>query len=136
MEKLKSKQTKFLKSLNAFERTIEILARSDNPDYLKQSLVAASIKHFEISLESAWKFLQAYLVHFHNQQIDSPKKVFRECFALNILDNRTTKALLDMYEARNATVHDYDEETAQETCRRLLDYYNALKQLKALAKVT
>ncbi len=124
MEKLKSKREKFLKSLEALDRSIAIFLRKDTPKDIKQNLVAANVKHFEICYESAWKYLQIYLTH---------KKVFRECFALGIIDDKTTQNLLDMSEARNATVHDYDEEAAQETCKRIQGYYNTLKILLTIS---
>jgi nucleotidyltransferase substrate binding protein (TIGR01987 family) len=132
VEKLSSKQEKFLKSLNALERSLVIFSRIDTAPDLKHSLIASSIKHFEMCHEAAWKFLQAYLISYHNQQVDSPKKVFRECFAQGILDAITSKNLLDMTEARNSTVHDYDEESAQEACKRIVDYYQTLKLLEKL----
>ena len=134
MEKLEPKQEKFIKSLVALERSIKVFSRKDTPIDIKESLVASNVKHFEICYESAWKFLQVFLAHKCDKKLDSPKKIFRECFALEIIDDITTKNLLDMSEARNATVHDYDEETAQETCKRILGYYDTLKMLAKIAK--
>src|SRR5207249_53758 len=88
------------------------------------------VKHFEMCYEASWKFLQQYLAHRYSAKVDSPKKIFRECFALGLLDLETTKALLDICEARNASVHDYDEETAQEICKRINTYYLTIKQLE------
>lgn len=134
MERLTSKQEKFLKSLQALDHSISLFLRQDTPDDIKKSLIASYIKHFELCYETAWKFLQAYLAEKHMIKIDSPKKIFRECFALGIIDEDTTKNLLDMSEARNATVHDYDEETARETCKRIGNYYNILKILSTIKK--
>lgn len=94
------------------------------------SLVAAMIKHFELCFETAWKFLKEYLQYKYGQKIDSPKKVFRECFVLKIIDSTITQNLLDITEARNATIHDYDEETARETYKRIADYYLVFESLK------
>ena len=121
------KQEKFLHSLNALERTLDTLLRKDIP---LDTLVAAGVKHFELCYESAWKYLKLYLEYKHNLKIDSPKKIFRECFALRIIDAKTTSELLDISEARNATVHDYDEEKAKETLHRLAEYYRTLKRLE------
>lgn len=134
MEKLKKKQEKFIKSLHALNRSITVWLKNDFPEDIMHSLVASNIKHFEMCYESAWKFLQVYLAEKYNQQqINSPKPIFRECFSQGVLDNVTVKKLLDMSEARNATVHDYDEETAQETCNRLHHYYETLKSLERLS---
>lgn len=130
MEKLKQNQEKFLRSLNALERNINTFLHADVADNIRESLVASTVKHFEICYEIAWKFLKSYLEYAYSIQRNSPKQVFRECFALGIIDAKTTKDLLDISEARNATTHDYDEETAQETCKRITQYHSTLKTLK------
>jgi nucleotidyltransferase substrate binding protein (TIGR01987 family) len=122
VERLKHKQDKFLRSLLALDRSIMVSLKSGFQDDFKDVLVASNIKHFEMCYEAAWLFLKLYLEAKHNQQINSPKKVFRECFALGVLDSKTTEELLNMSEARNATVHDYDQETALEECKRLQGY--------------
>lgn len=134
MEKLIHKQEKFQKSLNALSRSIKVFFREDIQDdpEIKENLVASAVKHFEMCYEASWKFLQQYLAYRYHAQIDSPKKIFRECFSRNIIDIETTQELLDISEARNATVHDYDEETAQETCSRINGYYQSLKKLEKL----
>lgn len=132
MEKLKSKHEKFIKSLHALERSIKVPSRKDIAEDIKQSLVASDVKHFEMCYESAWKFLQVFLEKKYGQELSSPKKIFRECFALGVFDIKTTEELLDISEARNATVHDYDEETAQETYKRINSYYMTLKILEKL----
>ncbi len=129
MERLISKQEKFIKSLQALEESIAIFLRPDTAADIRKSLVASNVKHFEICFESAWKFLQVYLAQEFDFKVDSPKKIFRECFSLGIIDETVTQNLLDMSEARNATVHDYDEETALETCKRIQGYYDILKIL-------
>ena len=132
MERLKNKHEKFIKSLQALDRSIKISLRDTIQEEMRQSLVASNVKHFEMCYESAWKFLQLYLEQKYNQQLNSPKKIFRECFALGIIDSDTTQELLNISEARNATVHDYDEETAQETSKRISSYYLILETLEKL----
>jgi len=133
VERLRNKQEKFIKSLAALDRSIQVSLRENLQKDIKQSLIASNIKHFEMCYESVWKFLQLYLEQKYKQQLNSPKKIFRECFALGILDSKITEELLNISEARNATVHDYDEETAQETCKRINDYYLTLKVLEKLS---
>lgn len=132
MERLTRKRAKFIRSLNAFDRNLKVFFKEYKRDDLRESLVASCVKHFEISYESAWQFLQVYLIYHHQQQVNSAKKIFRECFAQNMINAQTTQQLIDMSEARNATVHDYDEETALETCKRILGYYEILRTLEKL----
>lgn len=127
MEKLTYKYEKFVCSLNALQKVVEVLERKDIPITI---LLAAGVKHFEICYEVAWKYLKLYLECKHNQKVDSPKKVFRECFNQSILNQETTHELLNIAETRNATTHDYDEETAKETFKRLAEYYITLQKLQ------
>ena len=90
------------------------------------------MKHFEICYEMCWKFLQQYIKKFHSIELSSPKAIFRECFLLGMISEEETKKLLDISEARNATTHDYNEETAQEICSRINEY---LKTMKALERI-
>jgi nucleotidyltransferase substrate binding protein (TIGR01987 family) len=118
VEELKLRQAKFLKSLSALEQSIQLSNDPASP-ILQNILVASNIKHFEMCYESAWKFLQILLRTKYDLKIDSPKKIFRELFALGLIDNYITTELLNISEARNATVHDYDEETAYESYSRI-----------------
>lgn len=132
MEVLKKKKDKFLLTVSALEKSLSISLKKDLHENMREVLVASDIKHFEMCYESCWHFLQFYLIEKHNLQLNSPKKVFRECFTLGLIDSETTEGLLDMSEARNATVHEYDEETALETCNRLRGYIIILQRLGSL----
>lgn len=132
MEKLTYKQQKFIHTLEALERSIKVFSRTDIDEDIRENLVASIIKHFEMCYEALWKFLKLYLEIRYAEIVDSPKKVFRQCFALGIIDESTTKELLDISEARNATTHDYDEENAQEICQRIGGYYIIFKKLQSI----
>lgn len=132
MEKLIYKQEKFVYALHALERSIKVFSRTDIDQDIRENLVASIIKHFEMCYETSWKFLKFYVEIRYAETIDSPKKVFRQCFALGIIDELTTKELLDISEARNATTHDYDQENAHEICQRIGDYYTTFKKLEAI----
>ena len=114
-------------SLSALERSIKTFSRTDIDQDIRENLVASIIKHFEMCYEASWKFLKVYLEIRYAEVVDSPKKVFRQCFVLGIINETTTKELLDISEARNATTHNYDEENAQEMCKRISDYYTTFK---------
>jgi nucleotidyltransferase substrate binding protein (TIGR01987 family) len=133
VEKLTYKQQKFTNALDALKRSIKVFSRTDIDEDIRENLVASIIKHFEMCYEALWKFLKLYLEIRYAEIVDSPKKVFRQCFALGIIDESTTKELLNISEARNATTHDYDEENAQEICQRIGDYYITFEKLKNIA---
>lgn len=133
MEKLVIAQQKFLKSLEALNQSIQFFLKSNTQGHSEQkNAVASVVKHFELCYEMCWKFLQQHLKCNFEKEIASPKGVFRECFALKIITEKETKELLAIAEARNATTHDYDEETAQEICQRISEYYNTLFKLNRI----
>ncbi len=134
MEKLVSAHQKFLKSLNALERSLKFSLKYSSgaeTDELENS-VASLVKHFEMCYEMSWKFLQQYIKKFYSIELASPKAIFRECFVLKIINEDETKKLLDISEARNATTHDYNEETARESCARIGEYFITLKLLERI----
>lgn len=133
MEKLIHTHQKFITSLHALERSIKVFARTDLDEDIRENLVASIIKHFEMCYETAWKFLKLYLEIHYSEKVDSPKKVFRQCFILGVVDAITGNELLSISEARNATAHDYDEENAQEMCQRIGDYYATFKKLSSIS---
>ena len=132
MEKLKYQHEKFIASLRALERSIKIFSRTDISEDIRENLVASVIKHFELCYESAWKFLKLYLEKRYAEIADSPKKVFRKCYSAELIDEKTTKELLDISESRNSTTHSYNEENAQEICKRIDAYYVTFKQLESI----
>jgi nucleotidyltransferase substrate binding protein (TIGR01987 family) len=129
VEKLIHRRQKFTASLEALERSIRVFSRPNIDQDIRENLVASIIKHFEMCYESAWKFLKVYLEIRYTAVVDSPKKVFRQCFSVGLINETTTKALLDIAEARNTTTHDYDQENAQEICKRISDYYTTFKRV-------
>jgi nucleotidyltransferase substrate binding protein (TIGR01987 family) len=134
MEGINSAYNKFVKSYEALDRSLSFFSsgKYSFTTEEKETLVAGLIKHFELSYEMGWKFLQQYLKHKYEINLASPKAIFRECFAQKIVDYDTTEELLNMSNARNQTTHDYNEETAQETIGRVAHYYMVLEKLKKL----
>ena len=135
MEKLIYKYHKFIHTLNALERSIKVFLRTDIDDEIRENLTAGIIKHFEMCYESSWKYLKHYLEINCNQIANSPKKIFRECFIFNLLDEQTTEELLNISEARNTTTHTYDQENAQEVCKRIEHYYLTFKKICSISTI-
>ena len=133
MEKLIHKHQKFIQTLNALDRSIKIFSRTDIDEDIRESLVASIIKHFEMCYEASWKFLKLYLEVHYSQIANSPREVFRQCFTFHIFDEQTTNEFLKICDARNTTTHTYDEENAQEICKRIGHYYQILKKISCIS---
>jgi len=132
VEKLKYKYEKFVRALEALGRAISSFSRHDIPEDLKEHILTSIIKHYEMCYESGWKFLKLYLEKEYEIKLDSPKKVIRECYKLQIIDENTTNELFEIGDARNATVHDYDQENACMISQRISSYYDTLYRLNEL----
>ena len=132
MEKLKYKYEKFAKSLFALEKAISVFECQNIPEHLKDYLITSIIKHYEMCYESAWKFLKLYLEKEYEIKLDSPKKVVRECYKLQIIDENTTNELFKIGDSRNATVHDYDQENAYIISQSIRNYCDSLYRLNEL----
>lgn len=132
MEKLTNKKQNFVASINALDRSIKVCMRTDLPDFLQEQLVASLIKHYEMCYEAAWKFLKLYVEKKYEERVDSPKKVIRLCYDLKLINEKTTRELLDISDDRNLTCHGYNEETAKQICARVNSYYETLKILESI----
>lgn len=133
MEKLEKFSGKFSRSLAALKRNLDFFStqiRELDP-VEEESKIAGTIKLLELCYEMSWKFLQQYLKQQYSIELSSPKGIFRECYAQKIIDFSMTEQLLAISEARNATTHDYNEESAQEMYRRVTEYYHVFKFLES-----
>lgn len=132
MEKLEKFSNKFSRSLGALKRNLDFFSKQTREldPIEEESKVAGTIKLLELCYEMSWKFLQQYLKQKHSIELSSPKGIFRECYAQKIIDFSTTEQLLGISEARNATTHDYNEESAQEMYQRITEYYYILKSIE------
>ena len=90
---------------------------------MKDLVLSGVIKHFELTYETAWKFLKEYLHQVHGPVITSPRAVFRTCYEYQILSEAVTEALFDLIDDRNLTVHVYDMETAERICKTIENYF-------------
>ena len=133
MEKLIYKHQKFIQTLDALERSIKVFSRTDIDKDVRENLVASIIKHFEMCYEASWKFLKLYLEVHYGQIANSPREVFRQCFIFNIFDEQITKYFLKICDARNTTTHTYDEENAQDICKRIDSYYQTFKKISIIS---
>lgn len=93
MEKINYKYEKFVKCLFALEKTIPVLECQNIPEYLEDYLLTSLIKHYKRCYKSRGEYLKSYLETKYKIKLDSPKKVIRECYKLQIIDKNTAKEL-------------------------------------------
>ena len=89
----------------------------------------ATIKRFEYTFDTFWKFLKEYLKTSKGIIVNSPKDSFREIFSLGFTSEEETKQLLEMTDSRNETVHTYKKEVAEAIYRNIKGYAMLMEQV-------
>ena len=119
-----TKSDKLNRNLENFGRALsqleKALAEVDTP-----IVRDATIQRFEFTYELCWKTLKGFLEDIHGVRAVSPLQVFKESFALDLIDDE--EIFLEMIESRNILSHTYNEEQAREIYLKCSKYLNALK---------
>lgn len=87
----------------------------------------AMIQRFEYTFEAVWKAAQVYLRVIEGLTANSPKSVVRSSWQTGLLDQDTAKVALQMCEARNLTVHTYNEALAMALAQEIQEYNHILQ---------
>ena len=122
---------RYRKSLENYENAAKQLAKALNEPE-SEFIRDASIQRFEFTYELLWKTIKVFLEEIHGVRTVSPRQVFKEAFALELIDNEDV--FLEMIEARNLLSHTYNENQAGKMYRKLpsfLESFNlVLEKLK------
>jgi len=95
----------------------------------------AAIQRFEYTFEAIWKSAQMFLNEFEGIMANSPKSVVRASWQAGLLDEANAQIALQMCEARNMTVHTYNENLAKSVYRQIEGYAGLLDiWLRAMEK--
>lgn len=139
MEALRDRYQQLIKSYSRLRymcgKFEELRLKADEPlvaDEVENEFIThrdALIKRFEFCYELTWKFLQLFLRTKYSIDANSPRKVFQECFQQSILSRDESVTFLEMIDARNATTHKYDESTADEVSKKIIEYYHFLESI-------
>ena len=111
MKKFQDKLEKLNLAYNSLKEMIEFgntanISLEKFDDALRDSI----IKKFEYTIELSWKTIKAYLEEEGYEEMSSPRKVLKQAFESNIINDEEVWS--NMLEARNSTAHTYDEEKA------------------------
>lgn len=88
----------------------------------------AVIQCFEFTFEIVWKTLKLFLER-EGIQCRSPRSCIRECFNAGYLSEEEVRALFQMVEMRNLTVHTYYEELAETLADQIADVAEILTNI-------
>lgn len=113
------KKTEILLKINTLKRAFETLkngvSRAES-DLEKDGV----IQRFEYTFEIFWKTLKAIL-HYLGLECYSPRNCIKEAFRQGLIED--DEIFLDMLEDRNRSSHIYEEDTSEETFRRIKEVY-------------
>ncbi len=90
----------------------------------------SAIKRFELTFELAWKAAKAFLEEYRNVRCASPQTCFRELYSQGFIEYDEVWTRMATW--RNAAVHTYREELAEELYENLP---TALKYFQTLIEV-
>ena len=119
---------KYNRNLKSFEKALiqlgDALEESESP-----IVRDACLQRFEFSYELLWKTLKVFLEEIHGVRAVSPRQVFKEAFALSIIDEELT--FVEMIESRNTLAHTYNEEQATKIYVKCADYLKVMNSVLA-----
>jgi nucleotidyltransferase substrate binding protein (TIGR01987 family) len=116
MEILKKKYKQLLDSLG-YVQDFHKLCKKEAIDSLPYiGFRHATISSFNIAYEVFWKYFQHLLnlKYGIEDEIDSPKGVFRKLYEIKLINDSELKELLKMSRLRNLAVHVYSASQAEE----------------------
>ena len=108
------------KDLEEKENDIEY----ENADKILEEIIKEGlIQRFEYTYEMAWNVMKDYALYQGNSEISGSRDAIRFAFSSNLIVNG--ELWMDMIKSRIKTSHTYDEETAEEIYKKILnDYYS------------
>jgi len=86
----------------------------------------AAIQRFEYTVEAIWKTAQIFLSEMEGVTANSPKSAVRASWQVGLLDEKNAELALRMCDARNLTVHTYNEQLANSVYRQIREYADVL----------
>ena len=124
---------KFQIKLNNYKNALSRLHEAIEEERASKSLAVrdGAIQRFEFTSELAWKTLREYLLSEGVADINSPKKVMREAYNNDLIEN--TEGWLCILDDRNLTSHVYDDEDAADIYNRIMTEH--IKLFDELEKV-
>jgi len=119
---------KYNRNLKSFEKALlqlgDALEESESP-----IVRDACLQRFDFSYELLWKTLKIFLEEIHGVRAVSPRQVFKEAFALSIIDEELT--FVEMIESRNTLSHTCNEEQAAKIYVKRAAYLEAMNSVLA-----
>jgi len=88
---------------------------------LDEMIKEGLIQRFEYTHELAWNVMKDYAEYQGNNTVGGSRDATREALQLKIIENG--EVWMDMIQSRNKTTHTYNESTANEIYRKIMEDY-------------
>ena len=119
---------KYNRNLKSLEKAL--LQLSDALEQSESPIVRdACLQRFEFCYELLWKTLKVFLEDIHGVRAVSPRQVFKEAFALSLIEKE--QIFIEMIESRNTLAHTYNEEQAMKIYVKCADYLKVMNSVLA-----
>lgn len=124
----------FLKAFSLLEKAVIQYNNEGMSDLEEQGL----IQRFEFTHELAWNVLKDYFEYQGNTAITGSRDATREAFNKGLIEDG--EGWMEMIKSRNKSSHTYNEDTAKEITRHVVEWYydlflnfkNKMTTLKAM----
>lgn len=116
-------QQRFQNFLKAFALLEQAVVQYNNED-LSELEEQGLIQRFEFTHELAWNVLKDYFEYQGNADITGSRDATREAFGKGLVSDG--EGWMEMIKSRNKSSHTYNEETAKEIVRNVVDWYYLL----------
>lgn len=113
--------------LHVAQKALKTLRELTNKHKLTDVERDAAIQRFEYTFEAVWKSAKEFLHEFEGLAANSPKSAVRASWQSGLFDEETAQTALQMCEARNMTVHTYNEKLAKSVYRQIERYVEVLQ---------
>ena len=107
----------YKKALRQLRSAVELSERRELSQLEKQGV----IQTFEFTHELAWNMLKDFLQDQGNQNIKGSKDATREAFKVELIADG--ESWMAMIQSRNASSHTYNEHTAEELVKAIVERY-------------
>ena len=107
----------YQKALATMKKAAELAASRELSDLEKQGV----IQGFEFTFELAWNVMKDYLEEQGINGIIGSKNAVRHAFNKGLIDDG--QIWMDIIKGRNISSHSYDEETAEQLLKNILDIF-------------
>jgi len=126
---------RLMEKFSEYKKAVLRLKEALEEDLTNPLVYDGVIQRFEFTYELAWKLMKAYLEYEGYATVNSPRVAFKEAFAYGLIFDGDV--WIDMIDARNLTVHTYDEQIAKEIYDKVKKrYYEAFAAFaKKMAEV-